>query len=118
MQNGGMYMKITDVKVIPVNRFLFVEVHTDEGIIGVGESGTWGFLDASGEVVKSFRSYLIGQDPLKIEHHWQYMYRCFHFRGAAIMGAISGILQVNIIILLFIIYWVASAGIRQECIIM
>jgi len=84
-------MKITDVKIIPVNRFLFVEIHTDEKIIGVGESGTWGFLDASAEVVKSFKSYLIGQDPLRIEHHWQYMYRCFHFRGAAIMGALSAI---------------------------
>ena len=26
-----------------------------------------------------------------IEHHWQYMYRCYHFRGAAIMGALSAI---------------------------
>src|SRR5699024_1423416 len=80
-----------DVKVIPVNRFLFVEVHTDEGLVGLGESGSWGFLDASAEAVKTFKTYLIGQDPLKIEHHWQYMYRCFHFRGAAIMGALSAI---------------------------
>jgi len=84
-------MKITDVKVIPVNRFLFVEVHTDEGIVGLGESGCWGFLDASAEAVRSFATYLIGQDPLRIEHHWQYMYRSFHFRGAAIMGALSAI---------------------------
>ncbi|WP_101910359.1 galactonate dehydratase [Marasmitruncus massiliensis] len=84
-------MKITDIKVIPVNRFLFVEVHTDEGYVGLGESGTWGFLDASGQAVESFKTYLIGKDPLRIEHHWQYMYRCFHFRGAAIMGAISAI---------------------------
>ncbi|WP_337020413.1 mandelate racemase/muconate lactonizing enzyme family protein, partial [Oceanobacillus massiliensis] len=84
-------MKITDVKVIPVNRFLYVKVFTDEGITGLGESGTWGFLDASAEAVNSFKSYLIGKDPLQIEHHWQYMYRSFHFRGAAIMGAISAI---------------------------
>jgi len=84
-------MKITDVKVVPVNKFLFVKVYTDEGIVGVGESGDWGFLESSGEVIKSFREYLIGQDPLRIEHHWQYMYRCFHFRGAAVMGALSAI---------------------------
>lgn len=84
-------MKITDVKPILVNRFLFVEIHTDEGLVGLGESGSWGFLDASAEVVNTFKTYLIGQDPLKIEHHWQYMYRCFHFRGAAIMGALSAI---------------------------
>ncbi len=84
-------MKITDIKVIPANRFMYVKVFTDEGITGLGESGTWGFLDASAEAVNSFKTYLIGQDPLNIEHHWQYMYRCFHFRGAAIMGAISAI---------------------------
>ena len=31
-------MKITDVKVVPVNKFLFVKVFTDEGITGLGES--------------------------------------------------------------------------------
>ncbi|MEE1597443.1 mandelate racemase/muconate lactonizing enzyme family protein [Acidaminococcus fermentans] len=84
-------MKITDVKVVPVNSFLYVKIFTDEGIVGVGESGDWGFLLSSGEAVKSFKTYLIGQDPLQIEHHWQYMYRCFHFRGAAVMSAISAI---------------------------
>lgn len=84
-------MKITDVKVLPVNSFLYVKIFTDEGITGVGESGAWGFLQASGEAVESFKTYLVGQDPLQIEHHWQYMYRCFHFRGAAVMGAISAI---------------------------
>lgn len=87
----GIYMKITDVKVIPLNRYLFVEVYTDEGIVGLGESGCWGFLDASAEVINSFKTYLIGKNPLRIEHHWQYMYRAFHFRGSAIMGALSAI---------------------------
>ncbi|MBI1396990.1 MAG: galactonate dehydratase [Betaproteobacteria bacterium] len=84
-------MKITDVRVLPVNRFLFVEVETDTGLVGLGESGAWGFLDASAEAVRSFATCLVGQDPLRIEHHWQYMYRAFHFRGAAIMGALSAI---------------------------
>ncbi len=38
-----------------------------------------------------FANYLVGQDPLRIEHHWQYLYRSTHFRGAAIMGALSAI---------------------------
>lgn len=84
-------MKITDIKVLPANSFLYVKIFTDEGITGVGESGAWGFLTASGEAVESFKTYLIGKDPLQIEHHWQYMYRCFHFRGAAVMGALSAI---------------------------
>ncbi|MGE5551865.1 MAG: galactonate dehydratase [Bacteroidota bacterium] len=84
-------MIITAVENIFVDRFLFVKVHTDAGLVGLGESGTWGFLEASAMAVETFKRYLIGQDPLRIEHHWQYMYRAFHFRGAAIMGAISAI---------------------------
>lgn len=86
-----MSTKITDVEIRMVNRFMYVRITTDMGHTGIGESGAWGFLDASAEVVRSFRSYLVGQDPTLIEHHWQYMYRSFHFRGATIMGAISAI---------------------------
>jgi galactonate dehydratase len=84
-------MKITQIETIPVDRFMFVKVHTDAGITGLGESGAWGYLEASATVVETFKRYLIGQDPLRIEHHWQYLYRWTHFRGAAIMGALSAI---------------------------
>ena len=84
-------MKITGVKTIFADRFLYVQIHTDAGITGLGESGAWGYLEASAMVVEKYQKYLIGKDPLRIEHHWQYMYRWSHFRGAAIMGAISAI---------------------------
>ena len=84
-------MKITAVEAIPVDRYLFAKVHTDEGISGVGESGAWGHLEASAAAIEKFGRYLVGKDPLRIEHHWQYMYRSGHFRGAAIMGAISAL---------------------------
>lgn len=84
-------MKITAIDVLPIDRYLFVQVHTDSGLVGLGESGAWGFLEASGQAVETFKRYLIGQDPLRIEHHWQYLYRWTHFRGAAIMGALSAI---------------------------
>ncbi len=84
-------MKIIDVKPVRANSFLYVQIITDNGLIGTGESGAWGFLDASAEAILSFKTYLIGKNPLNIEHHFQYMYRCFHFRGAAIMGALSAI---------------------------
>ena len=84
-------MKITAVEAIPVDRYLLAQVHTDAGITGLGESGAWGFLEASQAAIEKFGAYLVGQDPLRIEHHWQYMARFSHFRGAAIMGAISAI---------------------------
>ena len=84
-------MKITEVKPIAMDRYLFVKISTDEGIVGYGESGAWGFLEPSQSAIEKFGQYLIGKDPLLIEHHWQYMYRFSHFRGAAIMGAISAL---------------------------
>jgi len=84
-------MKITSVRPIFVDRYLFVQVETDAGITGLGESGAWGYLELSAAAVEKFSDYLIGKDPLRIEHHWQYLYRWSHFRGAAIMGALSAI---------------------------
>lgn len=84
-------MKIKDVQVITANRCVFAKVITDEGVYGIGEAGAWGFLEASTTAIKTFREYLIGKDPLDIEHHWQLMQRFGHFRGAAIMAAISAI---------------------------
>ncbi|GAA4993984.1 galactonate dehydratase [Actinopolymorpha pittospori] len=84
-------MKITGVECHFVDRYLLVEVHTDAGISGLGESGAWGFLESSAAAVEKFGRYLVDKDPLHIEHHWQYMYRFSHFRGSAIMGAISAL---------------------------
>ena len=84
-------MKIVSVEPIFADRFLFVKIITDKGIVGIGESGAWGFLEASAEALVKFGEYLIGKDPLLIEHHWQTMYNTSNFRGAAIMGAISAI---------------------------
>lgn len=88
---GKIPMKITDIRTVPVSRYLFVQVFTNEGITGLGESGTWGFLEASEQAIQTFKRYLIGRDPLRIEHHWQYLYRSRHFSGSAVMGALSAI---------------------------
>ena len=86
-------MKITAVETVPIDQYLFARVHTDDGITGLGESGAWGFLEASASAsaIEKFGRYLVGEDPLRIEHHWQYMFRFSHFRGAAIMGALSAL---------------------------
>ncbi len=86
-----MGLVITGIDTLLIDRYLFVQVHTNAGITGLGESGAWGFLEASAAAVDTFKRYLIGQDPMRIEHHWNYLYRWTHFRGAAIMGALSAI---------------------------
>ena len=84
-------MKITKVTPLLVNQWLYVKVETDEGITGLGESGAWGFLEASAAAVRELSKCIIGEDASQISYLWNYMYRMFHFRGAAIMGALSAI---------------------------
>lgn len=84
-------MEITSVEPVRVGRWLLVRVHTDEGITGLGEAGTWGFLDATERAIETMGRYLVGRDPLRIEHHWQSLYRFSHFRGAVVSGALSAI---------------------------
>lgn len=45
-----------------------VEIETDGGIIGIGEGG-------SKDMVEQCAQMLIGEDPFRIEHLWQYVYR-------------------------------------------
>lgn len=84
-------MQITRVEAIRLDQYLLLEIETDTGLTGLGEAGAWGFLEASEAVIDKFGRYLLGQDPLRIEHHWQYMYRWSAFRGSAVMSAISAI---------------------------
>ena len=88
---GAAGMKITRVTPIFADRYLLVEIETDAGIKGTGESGAWGHLEASATAMEKFGAYLIGKDPAPIEDHWNIMHRFGHFKGAAIMGAISAI---------------------------
>ena len=38
-----------------------------------------------------FRRYLLGQDALRIEHHWSHLYRMGPFRGNVLGGALSAV---------------------------
>jgi L-alanine-DL-glutamate epimerase-like enolase superfamily enzyme len=110
---GKRFMKITDVEVICLRvpkigercvwgeDAVVVRVHTDEGIVGIGET------DSSPLVVKSvietpnsnlacfgLKEVLIGENPLDIERLWNKMYEMSNYlgrRGAGIhaMSAID-----------------------------
>lgn len=45
-----------------------VEIETDAGITGIGEGG-------AKDVVEQCAQMIIGEDPFRIEHIWQYLYR-------------------------------------------
>jgi L-alanine-DL-glutamate epimerase-like enolase superfamily enzyme len=55
---------------------VFVEVSTDEGIIGLGEAGQYFGVSAIPPLVKeAFEPYLLGQDPLEVGKLWDTIYR-------------------------------------------
>ena len=84
-------MKIEKVESLLLGNNHIVRIHTDNGISGVGQSACWGYPEATERIVHAFSDHLIGQDPLRIEHHWQYLYRMAPFRGSAVSGALSAV---------------------------
>ncbi|MBQ4082112.1 MAG: galactonate dehydratase [Clostridia bacterium] len=88
-------MKITKLELIKVQpRWMFLKMHTDTDLFGLGEPILEGHTNALEAVVQEFSDYLIGKDPLQIEHHVQALYRGGFYRGGPLMlSAISGIEQ-------------------------
>lgn len=88
-------MKITNFRLYSVKpRWLFLAVDTDEGITGWGEPVIEGRSDSVAAAVKELSTYLIGKDPMRINDHWQTLYRGGFYRGGPIlMSAIAGIDQ-------------------------
>ena len=75
-------------------RWLFLKIHTDAGIIGLGEPITEGRAKTCAVAVSEMEPYLIGKDPRHVVHHWQALYRHTFYRGGPILtSALSGIEQ-------------------------
>ena len=88
-------MKIIRIEqFFPRARTRLVKITTDNGLVGWGETTLEGKPKSTVAAVEELADYLIGKDPLRIEHHWQHIYRSAFFRGGAVlMTALSGIDQ-------------------------
>jgi len=92
---------ITGLKVFGVSLtrdsdrpYVFVKLETDRGVVGWGEGTLEGKAGAVMACVNDFRDFLIGADPMQVEHLWQSMYVQSFYRAGPVMGsAISGIDQ-------------------------
>jgi galactonate dehydratase len=91
-------MKITAVETHVCNarmrNWIFVRVLTDEpGLYGWGEATLEWHTDAVVGAVKDIEGLLVGEDPARIEHLWQTMFRqhFWHGNGLVRATAISGI---------------------------
>lgn len=88
-------MKITGYELFLVPpRWLFLKIETDAGIVGWGEPVVEGRAHTVKACVEELMEYMIGKDPMRIEDHWNMLYRSGFYRGGPIlMSAISGIDQ-------------------------
>lgn len=87
-------IKITKLEIIPVNtvRTIFVKMHTDAGIIGLGEGTVEGRIKTVVAAIQELEKYLIGKDPRQPAHHWQAMYRHAFYRGGVVLtSALSAV---------------------------
>jgi galactonate dehydratase len=92
-------MKITAIKPIMADGghriIVFVKVETDQpGLVGWGEATVEGKPRALVGCIEDMEPMIVGQDPLRIEHCWQILYRSGFWRlGLIGLSALSGIDQ-------------------------
>ena len=84
-------MKIERITPLLVDRCLLIQIHTDEGITGIGEAGLWAHHRQVFAAIEDLADYYIGQDARLIEHHFQAVTRNAHFGGPVLMAALSAI---------------------------
>jgi galactonate dehydratase len=88
-------LKVTKLETFLVKpRWLFLKMHTNAGIVGLGEPILEGRALTCAQAVKEVEPYLVGKDPRRVAHHWQAIYRHAFYRGGEILTSVlSGIDQ-------------------------
>lgn len=79
-------LKVTKLETYLVQpRWLFLKVHTNAGIVGLGEPVVEGRAPTVQTAIKEIEPYLIGKDPRRVAHHWQAIYRHAFYRGGPVL---------------------------------
>ena len=88
-------MKIESYRLYHVRpRFLLLRIETDTGLHGWGEPTLEGHTPIVAAAVDRMMGLIRDEDPRRIEHLWQRMYRSGFYRGGPVLcSAISGIEQ-------------------------
>ncbi|MBF6604974.1 MAG: mandelate racemase/muconate lactonizing enzyme family protein [Chloroflexi bacterium] len=84
-------MRIEQVESVVLGDVHLVRIITEDGRVGLGQSGCWGYPDAVHAVLQTFRRPLIGRDADEIERIWHYLYRMAPFRGSILSAAVAAV---------------------------
>jgi galactonate dehydratase len=73
-------------------RWLFCRIETSDGVVGWGEPVVEGRAEVVRTAIETLSEYLIGQDPLQIERHWQILSKGGFYRGGPVLSsAVAGL---------------------------
>src|SRR5689334_3835726 len=61
---------VTRKHTINQRDYLFLEIETDGGIIGLGEGSVSGRVEIVEQAIQWFAPHLVGKEPAGIEDHW------------------------------------------------
>ncbi|MDP9365119.1 MAG: mandelate racemase/muconate lactonizing enzyme family protein, partial [Chloroflexota bacterium] len=79
-------MKVTRLETLRLGEFpnlLWVRVHTDEGLVGLGET-FFGAAAVEAYLHESAAPYLLGQEALRIDHHARSLYGYVGYRSSGV----------------------------------
>ena len=72
--------------------WIYVKIHTDHGIHGIGEAYSGGPDETTVKVIEDYKRWLVGQDPRNIQYLWGLMYNTTRFPGGSVvLAAMSGV---------------------------
>ena len=93
----GSNLRITNMRVFGVTLderiaqadrpYVFVKLETNQGVVGWGEATLEGKASAAMACVMDLKDYIIGSDPMQVEHLWQLMYIGSFYRGGPVLGS-------------------------------
>ncbi|HEU0114400.1 MAG TPA: mandelate racemase/muconate lactonizing enzyme family protein, partial [Thermomicrobiales bacterium] len=81
-------MKVTGIETLRLGEFpnlLYVRVHTDEGVVGLGET-FFGAQAVEAYLHESVAPYLLGQNPLQIDKHARALTPYVGYAAAGVEG--------------------------------
>jgi len=85
-------MKITDMKTYFSGQCHYLQIFTDEGIVGLGEATLHTRQLAVEGVLEHIKPVLMGQDPMRTEYLWQDVFHGNFWRGGPVlMSALSAV---------------------------
>jgi galactonate dehydratase len=91
-------VKITGWEVLTLpehgDSMMLVVVDTDEGVHGIGEVGIRSRQKAAAGAIEHLGELLLGEDPTRIEHLWQVMFRRGFFPGDRILSSAIAAIDV------------------------